>query len=52
MIDRQEYYYIVLTAYLQNALYLDYKNEQWLEPRHSCGTMCRISWRMLYEMGV
>lgn len=51
MIDRNRYYEIVLTAYLSNALYLDYKSGKWLEPRHSCGTMCHISWRMLYEMG-
>lgn len=52
MIDRQEYYNIVLASYLRNALYLDYKNGKWLEPRHACGHMCRLSWVMLYEMGV
>lgn len=52
MIDRMRYYEIVMTEYLRNAMYLDYKNGQWLEPRHTCGTMCNISWCMLYEMGV
>lgn len=52
MIDRMQYYQIVVTAYLQNALYPDYKNGQWIEPRHTCGVMCNISWNMLFEMGV
>lgn len=52
MIDRQEYYNIVMSTYLQNALYLDYNSGYWLEPRHTCGLMCIKSWYMLYEMGV
>ena len=52
MIERLRYYEIVMTAYLCNALYLDYKNGKWIEPRHTCGIMCNLSWYMLYEMGV
>lgn len=52
MTDRNRYYQIVMNAYLCNALYLDYKNGQWIEPGHTCGVMCNVAWYMLYEMGV
>lgn len=52
MIERECYYKIVMQTYLCNAVYLDYKNGEWIEPRHTCGTMCNLAWNMLYEMGV
>lgn len=52
MIDRNQYYVIVMHAYLSNVIYLNYKNGTWIRPCRTFGIMCNLAWYMLYEMGV